>query len=228
MTAQLQLKQQAYASNLKSRALSILVYLIDRSNKELTCFPAISTMAEQLHISISTVKRALHELVDCGFIKKDPRFREKNRGQTSNLYTLVMREDNEPTTIAPVPTIEDTYICTVEEKEAPKTVEQKKAHVITYISFADIAVKNSQQAVETTADRTPADEMQLPIQQPDTVKPTPKTPHSTPVHTPNSLIRFCRTVLQALSIRKCRSTFLRGIKRFQNKWTGAGVNLQPP
>lgn len=93
MTKQAELKQRAYASNLKSRALSILIYLIDRSNKELTCFPSIPIMAEQLHISISTVKRALHELVDAGFIQKDARFREKNRGQTSNLYTLMFRKE---------------------------------------------------------------------------------------------------------------------------------------
>lgn len=92
MTKQAELKKQAYASTLKSRALSVLIYLIDRSNKELTCFPAIPTMAEQLHISVSTVKRALHELLDVGYIKKDARFREKNKGQTSNLYTLVLLE----------------------------------------------------------------------------------------------------------------------------------------
>ncbi len=92
MTKQAELKKQAYASTLKSRALSVLIYLIDRSNKELTCFPAIPTMAEHLHISVSTVKRALHELLDSGYIKKDARFREKNKGQTSNLYTLVLFE----------------------------------------------------------------------------------------------------------------------------------------
>lgn len=96
MTKQAELKKQAYASTLKSRALSVLIYLIDRSNKELTCFPAIPTMAEQLHISVSTVKRALHELLDAGYIKKDVRFREKNKGQTSNLYTLVLF-DGQPT-----------------------------------------------------------------------------------------------------------------------------------
>jgi len=88
MTKQYELKQRAYASNLKSRALSVLIYLIDRSNKELTCFPAIPTMARELHISVSTVKRALHELVAAGFVAKESRFREKNHGQTSNLYTL--------------------------------------------------------------------------------------------------------------------------------------------
>jgi len=92
MTKQLELKKQAYESNLKSRALSVLIYLIDRSNKDLTCFPAIPTMAQQLHISISTVKRALGELVEAGFIEKMARFRDKNKGQTNNLYTLVLFE----------------------------------------------------------------------------------------------------------------------------------------
>ncbi|MDL2300970.1 helix-turn-helix domain-containing protein [Lachnospiraceae bacterium OttesenSCG-928-D06] len=94
MTKQFKLKQHAYASDLKSRALSVLIYLIDRSNKDLTCFPAISTMARELHISVSTVKRALKELVESGFVSKESRFREKNNGQSSNLYTLQYPEDN--------------------------------------------------------------------------------------------------------------------------------------
>ena len=46
-------------------------------------------MVEQLHISVSTVKRALKELIEAGYIEKTARFREKNRGQSSNLYTLI-------------------------------------------------------------------------------------------------------------------------------------------
>ena len=92
MTKQLELKKQAYESDLKSRSLSVLLYLIDRSNKDLKCFPAIPTMAKQLHISVSTVKRGLKELVEEGFVKKESRFREMNRGQTSNLYTLILFE----------------------------------------------------------------------------------------------------------------------------------------
>ncbi len=85
---QYEMKQIAYKSTLKSRALQVLVYLIDRSNKEGTCYPAISTMSQELHISVSTVKRALKELTVSGFVKKESRFREKNNGQTSNLYIL--------------------------------------------------------------------------------------------------------------------------------------------
>ena len=85
---QYEMKQIAYKSTLKSRALQVLVYLIDRSNTEGTCYAAISTMSQELHISVSTVKRALKELTVSGFVKKESRFREKNNGQTSNLYIL--------------------------------------------------------------------------------------------------------------------------------------------
>lgn len=85
---QFEMKQLAYQSNLKNRALQVLLYLIDRANKEQTCFPAVSTIGRELHISISTVKRAMRELVEAGYVKKESRFREGNRGQTSNLYML--------------------------------------------------------------------------------------------------------------------------------------------
>lgn len=96
---QFEMKQLAYQSKLKSRALQVLLYLIDRANKEQTCFPAVSTIGRELHISISTVKRAMRELVETGYVKKESRFREGNRGQTSNLYTLYFAEQEKTETI---------------------------------------------------------------------------------------------------------------------------------
>lgn len=90
---QFEMKQLAYQSNLKSRALQVLLYLIDRANKEQTCFPAVPTIGRELHISISTVKRAMRELVEAGYVTKESRFRKGNRGQTSNLYTLYFPEE---------------------------------------------------------------------------------------------------------------------------------------
>lgn len=90
---QFEMKQCAYQSQLKNRALQVLLYLIDRSNREQTCFPAVSTIGRELHISISTVKRAMRELVEAGYVAKESRFREGNRGQTSNLYTLHFSEE---------------------------------------------------------------------------------------------------------------------------------------
>ena len=85
---QYEMKKLAYQSNLRNRALQVLLYLIDRANKEQTCFPAVRTIARELHISVSTVKRAMQELVESGYVTKESRFRESNGGQTSNLYTL--------------------------------------------------------------------------------------------------------------------------------------------
>ena len=89
---QFEMKQRAYQSSLKSRALQVLLYLIDRANREQTCFPAVPTIGRELHISISTVKRAMKELVESGYVTKKSRFCDDNRGQTSNLYTLFFPE----------------------------------------------------------------------------------------------------------------------------------------
>ena len=45
---QFEMKQRAYQSNLKSRALQVLLYLIDRANKEQICFPAVPTIGREL------------------------------------------------------------------------------------------------------------------------------------------------------------------------------------
>ena len=49
---QYEMKKLAYQSNLRNRALQVLLYLIDRANKEQTCFPAVRTIARELHISV--------------------------------------------------------------------------------------------------------------------------------------------------------------------------------
>lgn len=85
----IKLIQTVYASDLKSRAILVMNYLIFRANQEGTCFPAIKTIARECNIGVNTVKRALDDLVDAGYVKKDARFiKAKNGAQTSNLYTL--------------------------------------------------------------------------------------------------------------------------------------------
>lgn len=85
----IKLIQTIYASELKSRAVLVMNYLIFRANQEGTCFPAIKTIARECHIGINTVKRALDDLVEAGYVKKETRFMQaKNGAQTSNLYTL--------------------------------------------------------------------------------------------------------------------------------------------
>jgi predicted transcriptional regulator len=76
-----------FKSDLSTRARVVFMYLSYRSNKENTCFPAIKTIAKECGMAVSTIKRALSDLAEAGYIKKDPRYRDDN-GQTSNLYTL--------------------------------------------------------------------------------------------------------------------------------------------
>ena len=71
-----------YASDLSHRAKSVYMYLKDRADSEGRCWPAIKTIALELGLSRSTVKRALDDL-----LRKDPRWRE-NGSYTSNLYKI--------------------------------------------------------------------------------------------------------------------------------------------
>ena len=83
-----EIKNMLYKLNLKSRALSVMLYLIDRSNKDLVCFPSIKTISSDLNISVSTTKRALNSLVEIGLIEKIERFLDTTGKQTSNLYVI--------------------------------------------------------------------------------------------------------------------------------------------
>ena len=209
MTKQAELKKQAYASNLKSRALSVLIYLIDRSNKDLTCFPAIPTMAEQLHISVSTVKRALKELAEAGYIQKEARFRERNRGQSSNLYILLLVEQ--------MPTPDNDNTLTHEDYIAPVAPESGTGEYkteVAHITFDTLKNEKYEREISEVAG----------IKVPSiTHSAIPKT--STPVQFEPlrklPLHRFIEKAREeAEQFRPCfSSTFL---------WTGAGVILQPP
>lgn len=72
---------------LSARAKQVLVYLHDRANQGGESWYAIGTMAKDLSLSRSTIKRALAELIRQGRVIKQARFRE-NGGCTSNYYQL--------------------------------------------------------------------------------------------------------------------------------------------
>ena len=76
-----------YQAELPHRAIAVFMYLYDRANKEMKCFPAIPTIAHELKLSESTVKRALGDLEKGGFIEREHRFRQSG-GKSSNVYTL--------------------------------------------------------------------------------------------------------------------------------------------
>ena len=57
-------------TELSARAKQVLVYLHDRANKDGKSWYAIATMAKDLSISRSTIKRALAELIHQGRVEK--------------------------------------------------------------------------------------------------------------------------------------------------------------
>lgn len=75
------------ADELPHRARAVYMYLRDRSDAENKCWPGINTIAADLRLSRSTVKRAIADLEKAGYLQKDHRFRE-NGSLTSNLYTI--------------------------------------------------------------------------------------------------------------------------------------------
>ncbi|MGO5116625.1 helix-turn-helix domain-containing protein [Candidatus Avoscillospira sp. LCP25S3_F1] len=72
---------------LPHRARAVYMYLRDRCGRKENCWPGIRTIAADLHLSRSTVKRALNDLERHGYLRRDPRYRD-NGGRTSNLYTV--------------------------------------------------------------------------------------------------------------------------------------------
>ena len=77
-----------YASDLPSRANVVFFFLVDRADMEGYCYPAINTIAKDLNLSRSTVKRAIHDLEQHGYLEKTQRYR-KNGGKSSLLYKVL-------------------------------------------------------------------------------------------------------------------------------------------
>lgn len=80
--------QPIYQSELSHRARTVYMYLKDHADKKGQCWPGIRTIAAELDLSRSTVKRALDDLSRAGFIARESRWRE-NGSLTSNLYRIL-------------------------------------------------------------------------------------------------------------------------------------------
>lgn len=76
-----------YAADLPHRAVTVYMYLKNRSNADGTCWPAVRTISRDLHLSRATVQRALRDLEQSGWLEKEPRWRE-NGSSSSNLYHI--------------------------------------------------------------------------------------------------------------------------------------------
>ena len=76
-----------YNIDLPHRAVTVYIYLYDRANKQGECWPAIPTIAKDLKLSPSTVRRAIRDLKKEGLLETEQRYRTKG-GKSSLLYKL--------------------------------------------------------------------------------------------------------------------------------------------
>jgi len=76
-----------YSEELPHRAKAVYMYLKDKCNQNAECWPGIKTIAADLGLSRSTVKRAIKDLTQHSLIQKEPRYRE-NGSNSSNLYSI--------------------------------------------------------------------------------------------------------------------------------------------
>lgn len=84
-----------YRSELTHRAVAVYLYLYDRANKAGECWPAIPTIAEELKLSESTVRRALKDLRKAKLLKTEQRYRP-NGGKSSLCYKIITEKPKKP------------------------------------------------------------------------------------------------------------------------------------
>ena len=76
-----------YRTELPHRAVAVYIYLVDRTNENNECWPAIPTIAADLKLSASTVRRGIRDLEKTGLLETEQRYRKKG-GKSSLLFRL--------------------------------------------------------------------------------------------------------------------------------------------
>lgn len=76
-----------YRTELPHRAVAVYIYLADRTNENNECWPAIPTIAADLKLSPSTVRRGIRDLKKAGLIETEQRYRKKG-GKSSLMFRL--------------------------------------------------------------------------------------------------------------------------------------------
>lgn len=77
-----------FKRDIPHRAVAVYLYLNERADKNAQCFPSIPTIAHDLKLSRSTVKRALNDLEKEKLIFREQQYRESG-AKSSLLYTVI-------------------------------------------------------------------------------------------------------------------------------------------
>lgn len=134
-----------YKANLTKRATLVVFYLINRADKEMTCFPGVKTIAKECNMSSRTVQRALNDLVETSFLKKESRFHTQG-GQRSNLFILMIAEKED----------ENTSNDTVTFDSYEKDVIENKREIVTdkLVTSKNIKMSENEQGLDKDSNRT--------------------------------------------------------------------------
>ena len=73
------------APNCRTEPLRYIIYLADRTKENNECWPAIPTIAADLKLSASTVRRGIRDLKKAGLLETEQRYRKKG-GKSRLLY----------------------------------------------------------------------------------------------------------------------------------------------
>ena len=72
-----------YRTELPHRAVAVYIYLADRTNENNECWPAIPTIASDLKLSPSTVRRGIRDLKKAGLLATEQRYRKRRQEQSA-------------------------------------------------------------------------------------------------------------------------------------------------
>jgi len=109
-----------YAKLCRIYATGVYCSLCRHSNKEQTCFPSINLIAQELHISEKTVRKALKTLVFWNIIKIVTGKRRKGGFYAPNKYTLLDKSKWKPK-----PVVRGTAGANGTTRHSPKVSEDK-------------------------------------------------------------------------------------------------------
>ncbi|WP_294675054.1 helix-turn-helix domain-containing protein [uncultured Ruminococcus sp.] len=76
-----------YQMDLPHRAVAVYTYLHDRANKNGECWLSVNKIAGDIKLSPATVRRAIKDLRNAGFVTTQQRYREHG-GKSSLLFML--------------------------------------------------------------------------------------------------------------------------------------------
>ena len=76
-----------YRMELPRRAVAVYLYLYDRANRDGECWPSIPTIARELKLSESTVRRAIQDLKKAELLVTEQRYRAWG-GKSSLLFQI--------------------------------------------------------------------------------------------------------------------------------------------